>query len=419
MHVAKLPTTIPYPDLTSAKPGAVTFTGSLMTSLDLGSLPSGTTVQVARTNEDTQQTAQLPPSQVDASTTEFKVTDAPGTAGWFTYHLSYAGDATHEPTSSDATVEVSPYAPALTLKAPATATRGAALAFTGTLTDAPYTTGQTVTVTRTDAAHTSTPVRWTAVVSADGTVSIKDTPTIGGANTYTVSYPGDTSHQAAAASAIVQVSRVATSVTVATNASTYTYGATATVTAHLGTTYNSRSLSIWAQPYGATKRTLVKTATVDTQGNVKATYTLTRNTTFTASFGGDYRYAPASAARTAYDQVRIAQTLGGYYGNVTYSGIPYRVYHHTVKPRVTATVTPNKAGQCQRFQAQEFYSGAWHTLTTSPCFSLDANSTAVTSLSLTNAVNQKFRVRTQYVSSATDKSNVSTWGGWGYLTVRV
>lgn len=417
VHVAKSATTIPFPDLTSAKPGAVAFTGSLMTSLNLGSLPQGTTVQVSRTNEDTGTTAQLGSVPVDPSTTEFKVADAPGVAGRFTYHLSYAGDATHEATTSDASIQVSPYTPALTLKAPTTATRGAALTLTGTLSDAPYATGEAVTVTRTDAGHTTTPVKWTAVVGTDGRFTIKDTPTIGGANTYTVSYAGDASHEAAKASAIVQVSRVATSVSVATNASTYTYGATATVTAHLGTTYNSRTVSIWATPAGG-RKTLVKTATVDTKGNATATYKLTRNTVFSASFAGDYRYAPASATRAVNDQVRIAQTLAGYYGNVTYNGVPYRVYHRTVKPRVTATVTPNKSGQCQLFQAQEYYSAAWHTLTTSPCFSLDANSTAVTSLSLTNAVNQKFRVRTEYVRSASDTTNVSTWSGWAYLTVR-
>ncbi|ELP69856.1 hypothetical protein PV735_06455 [Streptomyces turgidiscabies] len=417
VRVARLQTTIPFPALTSAKPGAMAFTGSLQTSLNQGSLPQGTTVQVSRTNEDTQTTAQLPSVQVDPATTEFKVTDTPGTAGRFTYHLSYAGDATHEATSSDAAVQVSPYTPALTLKAPATATRAAALTFTGALSDAPYTAGETVTVTRTDAGHTSTPVRWTSVVGTDGKVTIKDTPSVGGANTYTVSYPGDASHQAATASAIVQVSRVATTVSVATNTSTYTYGATATVTAHLGATYDSRTVSIWATPSGGTK-TLVRAAAVDSAGNLRTTYKLTHNTTFTASFAGDYRYAPASAARTVNDQVKVTTTLGGYYGNVTYSGVPYRVYHHTVKPQVAATVTPNKSGQCSVFQAQEYYSGAWHTLTTSPCFTLSSAGVGATQLSLTNAVNQKFRVRAEYVRSAKDTTNVSTWGGWLYLTVR-
>ncbi|MDX3453919.1 hypothetical protein PV396_18535 [Streptomyces sp. ME02-8801-2C] len=417
VHVAKLSTTIPFPEVTSAKPDAVAFTGSLMSSLNQGTLPQGTTVQVSRTNEDTQQTAQLPSVQVDPATGEFKVADAPNAAGVFTYHFSYAGDTTHEATSSDASVQVSPYAPALTLKAPATATRAAALAFTGALTDAPYASGETVTVTRTDAAHPTTPVRWTAVVGTDGKLTIKDTPTIGGANTYTVSYPGDASHQAAKASATVQVSRAATTVSVATNESTYNYGSTATVTAHLGTTYNGRTVSIWATPAGGQK-TLVKTAAVDSKGNLEVTYKLTHNTTFTVSFGGDYLYAPKSATRTVYDRVGIATRLGGYYGTTTYGGTTYRVYHHTAKPQVVATVTPNKSNQCSYFQAQEYYGGAWHTLTTSPCFSMTADSQGVTFLTLTNAVNQKFRVRAEYVHSAKDTTNVNTWGGWLYLTVR-
>ncbi|MGW0208921.1 hypothetical protein ACWDZ8_24990 [Streptomyces sp. NPDC003233] len=417
VHVAKLSTTIPFPDFSSVSPRSVVFAGSLMTQLNLGGLPQGTTVQVSRTNEDTQETTQLPSATVDPATTEFTVTDDPDRAGRFTYHLSYAGDATHQPTSSDASVQVSPYAPALTLNAPATATRGSALTFSGALSDAPYDNGETVTVTRTDAAHTTTPVQWTVPVGTDGTITVKDTPSIGGANTYTVSYPGDASHNAATASAIVQVSRTVTALSVTTNASSYAYGATATVTAHLGTTYNGRTVSIYAQPYGGGK-TLVRTGTVDAGGNLSATYKLTRNTTFTASFAGDYRYAPATATHTAYDQVKIAETLGGYYTSTTYSGVTYRVYHHTVKPRVTAVVTPNKSGQCEKFQAQEYYSGAWHALTTSGCYYLDPNSTWVAQLSLTNAVNQKFRVRSEYVHSTQDNTNLTTWGGWLYLTVR-
>ncbi|MFF4040949.1 hypothetical protein [Streptomyces sp. NPDC001816] len=417
VHVARLSTTIPYPEITSAKPHAVTFTGSLSTQLNLGSLPQGTTVEVSRTNEDTQQTTQLPAVAVDPATTEFTVKDAPDSAATFTYHLSYAGDATHQPTASDALLQVSPYTPALTLKAPGTATRATALSFTGTLTDVPYTGGETATVSRTDAAHTTTPVKWTAPVGTDGTIQIKDTPTIGGANTYTVDYPGDASHQPAKASSIVQVSRVATTLSLTTNASTYAYGATATATAHLGTTYNGRTVSLYAQPADG-KKTLLNTGTVDSKGNLSATYKLAHNTTFTASFAGDYRYAPKTATRTVNAYVKIAQSLGGYFTTTTYSGTTYRVYHRTTKPQVAATVTPNKSGQCQRFQAQQYYSGAWHTLTTSDCFSLDPNSTAVTHLALTNALNQRFRVRSEYVHSKTDNTNLSTWGGWLYLTVR-
>ncbi|MEU8587017.1 hypothetical protein AB0C59_08440 [Streptomyces sp. NPDC048664] len=416
-HVSRLPTDIPFPELSSVTPRSVVFTGSLTTQLNLGSLPQGTTVQVSRTNEDTQEETRLPSVAVDPATTEFTVTDAPGSAGRFTYHLSYAGDATHLPTASDASLQVSPYAPALTLKAPATAGRGAALTFGGTLGDGPFDAGEKATVSRTDAAHAQTPATWTVPVAADGTITVKDTPSIGGANTYTVSYPGDASHRAATASAIVQVSRAATALSVTTDASSYAYGATATVTAHLGTTYDGRTVSLYAQPYGGSKA-LVRTGTVDKAGNLAVPYKLTRNTTFTASFAGDYRYAPATATRTAYDQVRIAETLGGSYTSTTYGGIAYRVYHQSAKPRVTSVVTPNKSGQCVKLQAQEYYSGAWHTLTTSGCYPLDQNSTVVTQLTLTHAVGQKFRVRSEYVHSTKDVTSLSTWGGWLYFTVR-
>jgi hypothetical protein len=89
-----------------------------------------------------------------------------------------------------------------------------------------------------------------------------------------------------------------------------------------------------------------------------------------------------------------------------------------VKAQINATVAPNKAGQCVRYQAQQYYSGAWHTLTTSDCYALDSASKGTAELSLTNAVDKKFRMRAEYVHSAHDNSSLSTWGGWLYFTVR-
>jgi hypothetical protein len=39
-------------------------------------------------------------------------------------------------------------------------------------------------------------------------------------------------------------------------------------------------------------------------------------------------------------------------------------------------------------------------------------------LSLTKAVNSKFRMRAEYVHSSKDTGNLSTWGAWQYFTVR-
>ncbi|TGN79495.1 hypothetical protein E5083_07675 [Streptomyces bauhiniae] len=415
--VSRIGTTIPYPEFSSVAPHKVAFTGTVMTDLSRGPFAQGTAVQVTRTNEDTHESTRLPDAPLDPATGDFAVTDDPGTAGQFTYSLSFEGDATHQPGANDISTVISPYAPQLTLKAPASAPRGAALSFNARLGDGPYGSGETVTVTRTDAAHTTTPVTWKAPVAADGTITVKDTPSTGGANTYTVDYAGDGGHRAATASATVQVSRATTSLTVAADASTYAYSATATVTAHLGTTYNGRTVSLWATPAGG-KKTLVKTGTVDSRGNLRATYKLTRSTTFTASYAGDHRYAPATATRAVSGQVKVAQALSGYYTSAKYSGTTYRVYHRKTRPTVTTTVSPNKSGQCVKFQAQRYYSGAWHTLNTSGCFTLGAKSAVSSKLSLSNAVGQKFRVRSEYVRGSKGTTNVSTWGGWQYLTVR-
>jgi hypothetical protein len=287
----------------------------------------------------------------------------------------------------------------------------------GQLSSGPYPSGEVVHVTRTDLGHTTGTALPDAPLSADGTFSISDTPQIGGANTYQVSYPGDAAHQAATASATTQVSRSATALTLTTNAPVYDYGATATVTAALGATYNGRTVSIYAQPYGGSK-TLVKTGTVGTSGRLSATYTLSRSTTFTASFAGDYRYAPAASARTAYDRVALAGTLGGYYTSARIGTTLYRVYHHTATAVLKAAVTPHKTGQCAHFQEQQFYGGAWHTLLTTGCSPLSSAGTAYARLSLIHATNGQFRLRAEYAQSPKDTTNVTTWGAWEYFTVK-
>ncbi|MFD8258980.1 hypothetical protein ACFV19_08540 [Streptomyces griseoluteus] len=117
-------------------------------------------------------------------------------------------------------------------------------------------------------------------------------------------------------------------------------------------------------------------------------------------------------------QVKVTQALSGYYTTTTYGGTTYRVYHRTTRPTVTTTVSPDKSGQCVKFQTQRYYSGAWHTLNTSARFTLGSKSAVSSRLSLSNPVSQRFRVRSEYVRSSKDTTDVSTWGGWQYLTVR-
>ncbi|MEU1476853.1 choice-of-anchor D domain-containing protein [Streptomyces sp. NPDC005760] len=347
----------------------------------------------------------------------FSFADTPSAEGTYTYAARYDGDETHEAANATGLVQAAKLPTTVTLSAPATSTRAGALTVTGQISGAPFAAGQVVKVTKTDLGHSSGVALADAKLATNGSFTIKDTPQIGGANTYKAAYAGDVSHKAGSRTATVQVSRAATSLTVATDHSTYDYGQSAKITAHLGTTYNSRTVAIYAQPYSGTK-VLVKSGAVDSHGNLTASYKLSRNTTFSAVFAGDHRYAPKTTARSVNTYARVSEKLSGYYTSTQYGSTQYRVYHRTVKETLDVTVSPNKAGQCVLYRVQRYYSGAWHTQSTSGCSALSSTSTGRQQMSLTNSVDNRYRVAAQYVHSSRDITNLSTWGAWQYFTVR-
>lgn len=418
VNVSRLPTGIFASSAASSTPASVTLAGTLSTSRGLGSIAPGTTIQVIRTNVYTRQSVTLPPVPVDPATGAFTVTDALGDVGLgFSYDLSFAGDATLEASTANVSLQLSKEDPELNLSAPKTSARAAALKFSGRLSTGPYPAGETVAVTRTDLAHPSGYSLGSAVVGADGAFSVADTPQIGGANTYTVTYAGDLTHNSASASTTVQVSRAATALSVATNASTYTYGAWTRITVHLGTTDNGRTVSVYAQPVGGA-RVLVTTGTVGGNGDLVAWYRLAHTTWISASFAGDYRYAPAALGRYVYDQAEVAEAQSGYYAGTELSGVAYKVYHHTAAINVGVAVAPDKAGQCVYIGVQEYYSGGWHAILSSSCQKLGQASDLAGRLVLKNATGHLFRFVAEYVRSASDTSNLNTWGTWQYFTVR-
>ena len=393
----------------------VSLTGNL--SADQA-IPAGATLHLTRTGPGIPSTVTATlPDITTGPDGAFSTTDVPEAEGDSPYRVSYDGDAGHRAATATAVAQLVKADSTPVFGAVPTAVRGQALSIPGQLADGPYPSGATVTVSRTDAASPGGSKPWSAAVRSDGSFSVKDTPQIGGTVHYTVSYPGDAAHNASKATVTVQVSRTATKVTVAANASSYAYAATATVTAHLGTTYNGRSVSIYAQPYGGAK-VLVKTGKVNSKGNLTATYKLSRGTTFSASFPGDYRYAPATATKAVTAHAKVAEALGGYYTSTHVGSTLYRVYHHTAKPGVAAGVTPNKAGECVKLTLQEYYSGAWHTTLTVACAKLGSSSTTAGSLILKNATGHRFRIDAEYLPSASDHGNLATTGSWLYFTVR-
>jgi hypothetical protein len=183
----------------------------------------------------------------------FTVTDTPTTEGNNRYEVTYAGDDRHGTASTTVDLAVAKAAATLTLDGPATATRASSVRITGTLgSPAGLPAATTVHITRKDASGTATLPD--AAVAADGTFAFPDTPQVGGTDTYTVGWAGDASHRAASATWQVQVSRAAASVGVTANAANCTYGASAKITAHMGTTFNGRTVSLYATPSTARKR---------------------------------------------------------------------------------------------------------------------------------------------------------------------
>ncbi|WP_405684990.1 YncE family protein [Streptomyces sp. NBC_00057] len=162
-------------------------------------------VRVSAVRHDANGDRELAPVEVDADGS-FTVLDVPSLVGDATYSVSFTGDITHRP-AEDVTLSVAvAKAPtAITLTAPAEATKSAGLTITGTLTGQGRSlpAGITLSVQRADKKGTGTLT--SAAVAPDGTFTINDLPRATGEVTYEVGYSGDDLHSASTASATVRV----------------------------------------------------------------------------------------------------------------------------------------------------------------------------------------------------------------------
>lgn len=128
-----------------------------------------------------------------------------------------------------------------------------------------------------------------ATTADNGTYGFTDTPVSTGTVSYTVTFGGDPTHLASSASQGVQIRLNSTSLTIS---ATRLPGTRVTVTAHLGTTYTIRNVTIAAD--GKT----IASGTVDSAGDITVVIKAKSGTRFVATFSGDAWYAPASASVT-------------------------------------------------------------------------------------------------------------------------
>lgn len=309
--------------------------------------------------------------------------------------------------------------PALKVSGPATAPRAKALTLTGTITAATsLPAGTELTVRRTDLESPSGKTVGTATTGAAGAFRFTDTPPAGGTVRYTISYAGSVDHNAASATATVQVSRTTPALTIDQNKGVHAYGTTVTFTAKLGATYRNRTVEIWADPFGGDKGSnLVKKATVNGAGKVSASIKLTRNTTVSAKFTGDARTAPRTATSTVYTKVAISMKVYKHYKTGKIGGTTYHYFKTSKDPFFTVKMTAHP-GRSQHFVVQKYSGGKWKNWP-SDYFRLDGSGWSGIDLVGTFEAGSKFRVRSEYVrGNAGDTVNYTTYGAWRYLTFR-
>ncbi|MFG3494719.1 Ig-like domain repeat protein [Streptomyces sp. NPDC047928] len=335
----------------------------------------------------------------------------PGGARLFAVSINSQGARTLR-TFTDPTKSV----PKITLTAPTTAARAKPLTVKGKVTaTVPLPAGTPLTVTRIDLESPAGKVIAPAKVDSTGAFAFTDIPPAGGKVTYRVAYAGGATHTATAAAVAVQVSRLATSLTLNRNASVWAYGADVSFTAHLGTTYKNRVVEIWADPYGADKpKRLVKRGTVNSSGNLSVVLDMTRDTAVTAVFAGDARYAPKAVKSTAYAKVNVSTTPSRHYKTGQIGTTTYYYYRKSTDVIATTSMT-YYTGRKQRLQIQVYYNGTWYD-GGSEFFALNSYGKSTVNLGASGTSGLRARIRSSYIdTSSGDNVNYTTHGTWKYL----
>jgi hypothetical protein len=203
------------------------------------------------------------------------------------------------------------------------------------------------------------------------------------------------------------------------------YPARIAVTARLGVTDPGAQVSIYARVITSPAYKLIKRGAVEGsngKGDLAITVEPSYSTVYTAVFAGNARYAPETVTTTVRVAARVTESQAGYYKSARYGVTEYRVYHATVKLRDTATVTPNKHGECVKFELQISFQGGWYDDLPSgeaatACGYLSRSSTVLGEFTLTHGVGARYRLRALYVRSRADFSNLNSDSAWIYFQV--
>lgn len=304
----------------------------------------------------------------------------------------------------------------VTVNAPSKSALGKKLTVTGKVASkGAFPAGTKATVTRTDVESPKGRTLSPVTLKSDGTFSFTDTPTAGGQVTYKVSYAGDALHSAASGSDKVAVPRTVPALTLNHNKALYTYGKDVSFTAHLGKTYKNRTVELWVDPFGSDKpKKRVKSAKVNSRGDLSATVDMTRDTTVTAVFAGDGKYAAKTATSTAYAQVKVSTSVSKQYKTAKIGSTSYAYFHKKTNPLFTTTMSYYQ-GRKHKLSLELYYQGKWYDAG-SQFFKLGGNGKSAVTLEGPHDTGYRMRVRASYVNGTSgDTVNSTTNGAWKYF----
>jgi hypothetical protein len=338
----------------------------------------------------------------------FSVISAYGASGTNGSTWNFVLQAFREPETTRAT---------LTLGGTSSADIGKNVTITGTLqlgTGNPPV-GTPIAITRTLAGKDAK--KFTVKTGTKGTFSLTDKPAALGTYTYTVSYAGNSTTQSATRTRAVTITRIPTSLSLTTSKGSVAYRTKVAITAHLGTTYTGRTVTIYAQAFGTSARKEIRSGRVNAKGELTAYYSPSNSTTFSAYFSGDARYAARTVTHNVYVGVGVSMSISGYYTSEHIGSTLYRVFHHTATMKAPVTVSPNKHGECVQMEIQQYFNGTWNADGTSGCGTLGSASKVIWNIGLTNATGGQYRIRADFIRSSKDRTNLDADSSWYYFTV--
>ena len=304
---------------------------------------------------------------------------------------------------------------ALTISGPKSAFVTRAVTFTGdlSLTTGSVHAGTPITVRRTEAGSSQTKTI-TVRSGTGGHYKLTDAPPRPGRYKYTAAYAGTTTIAPATATQTVNVSKLPVALSLSAKPAPAPYDGVIRLTIHLGPTYNSRIVLIYAHDLARRAAVLLRKASIRKGGTISIRYKAAHTTVFSAKFPGDAHYAAKTVTRTVNVRVAISEHLSGYYGT---SG-KYYLFHSSDFLNAHAKVKPNKHGQCVMFEVQEYFQGAWQADDVFSCVKLSKGSTVAEKFGLSSAdKNYPYRIRADFAHKASDRTNANNHSSWLYLKV--